>query len=87
MDSGVRHPPMTTKSAKLGHVGKGTLISFSKKLTYLLVIYSCAHLWGLRENGNDQANRAISTGKLSTHMLPFHNRPINVAFFPTALKG
>lgn len=31
-------------------------------------------------NGNDQANRAISTGKL--HALPhFHTRPINVVVF------
>ncbi len=31
-------------------------------------------------NENDQANRAISTGKLHT-LLRFHTRPINVVVF------
>ncbi len=44
--------------------------------------FSCrTAAWAMdMENENDQADRAISTGKLRT-LLRFHTRPINVVVF------
>ena len=62
--NGCSHPAITTRSIK------GNKLCFEK-----LVFNSCALI-----NENDQAYRAISTGKLHT-LLRFHTQPINVVVF------
>ena len=70
--NGCSHPAITTRSAKS--------MLFSRSC--VLSCQSDRHLQGAMgtRNENDQADRAISTGKL--HALPhFHTRPINVVVF------
>ena len=64
---GCSHPAVTTRSAKRNR---------NEKLVFVLKLW----LQMAMRNGNDQVDRAISTGKL--HALPhFHTRPINVVVF------
>ena len=65
--NGCSHPAITTRSTKR------TLFSRSW-------IFRRLRLAMGMENENDQADRAISTGKLHT-LLRFHTRPINVVVF------
>ena len=70
--NGCSHPAITTRSAK-------SMLFFEK--LFCRAVRS-SPFWGAMgtRNENDQADRAISTGKL--HALPhFHTRPINVVVF------
>ncbi len=56
------------------------LVSSFLRTRFVLNTSCLAHLLMSMSNGNDQANRTISTGKL--HALPhFHTQPINVVVF------
>ncbi len=93
--NGCSHPAITTRSAKRNFGPNLADLARFEKLVRLDVSFCLfEHVFGLlmphecfriqpemsTGNGNDQANRAISTGKL--HALPhFHTRPINVVVF------
>lgn len=88
MGSGAFLPAMTTRPAK----GKSsTLFGWVERDDWSLAmgfasIGSClvcpvVHLFGMdRDNESDEADRAISTGKLHA-LLRFHTRPIDVVVF------
>ena len=63
---GCSHPAITTRSAKHKQTRSWS--------------FKCHDISVDTSNENDQANRAISTGKLHT-LLRFHTRPINVVVF------
>jgi hypothetical protein len=70
--NGCSHPAITTRSAKR-NVEKLAKRMLRFLNTSWLILMSMS-------NENDQADRAISTGKL--HALPhFHTRPINVVVY------
>ena len=77
--NGCSHPAITTRSAK-GNVMR----SWYRRLPVFMNTYlaSSPGLSGPMSmvNENDQANRAISNGKLHS-LLSFHTRPINVVVF------
>ena len=80
---------VASQGCQSGHTGTyAMLFACFEKLVEANLICLCEHvlasspLSGLMSmnNENDQANRAISTGKLHT-LLRFHTRPINVVVF------
>ena len=70
---GCSHPAKTTRSAKC-------ICSIQEVGSFPCQLFMPARRAMSMENENDQANRAISTGKLHT-LLRFHTRPINVVVF------
>lgn len=84
--NGCSHPAITTRSAKRNFCNEKLVDVFTSFLFEHVFKHhrSGQPLCGCRGmsivNENDQADRAISTGKL--HALPhFHTRPINVVVF------
>ena len=93
---GCSHPAITTRSAKSMFFEKlclqtiygqspslrpkaGTVAPRPRNVRPKAIRHASEKRWALA-NENDQANRAISTGKL--HALPhFHTRPINVVVY------
>ena len=90
MGSGAFLPAMTTRPAK-GKSSWQPLAVHERKIRSLaaglssrrivLVVLSDVHPFGMdRDNESDEADRAISTGKLHA-LLRFHTRPIDVVVF------
>ena len=52
----------------------------AKDIEVKLVVFECVDVCVDIEDGNDQADRGISTGKLNA-LLRLHTRPINVVVF------
>ena len=90
MGSGAFLPAMTTRPAK-GKSSWQAVAVQERKIRSLaaglssrrivLVVLSDVHPFGMdRDNESDEADRAISTGKLHA-LLRFHTRPIDVVVF------
>ena len=86
MGSGAFLPAMTTRPAKgkSSWAGGGLLMSVRSGLWRLCGpdrdVVSCSSFGMDRDNESDEADRAISTGKLHA-LLRFHTRPIDVVVF------